>query len=195
LLSLNFAAASAWFTLTDGTKRLSTHRHLVRRSLAKALATRLPQRSSTVVMWPGGLDFECPLPGCPAGPYQLVVPLHVGLDQLSAWLLGRAGRVFSEAEAEHATLLAPGLRLRVSRTEQPPQCDDLPWLTERELGVLELVSRGLTARAVARRSGISERTVQKHLEHVYEKLGCRDRLSAVMRAREAGLLPPLLLAE
>jgi DNA-binding CsgD family transcriptional regulator len=61
-------------------------------------------------------------------------------------------------------------------------------LTARESEVLTLVSHGLTARAVARRCGISERTVQKHLEQAYRKLDCHDRLSAVLLARDSGLL-------
>ena len=59
-------------------------------------------------------------------------------------------------------------------------------LTTREQDVLELVARGLTSRAVAHRFEISERTVHKHLERIYRKTGCRDRLSAVLRVGEAG---------
>nr|WP_269811082.1 LuxR C-terminal-related transcriptional regulator [Kineosporia rhizophila] len=61
-------------------------------------------------------------------------------------------------------------------------------VTSRELEVLSLVAAGLTAAAVARRCGISTRTVHKHLEHAYTKLGCHDRLSAVLQLRDAGLL-------
>lgn len=61
-------------------------------------------------------------------------------------------------------------------------------LTPREAEILTLVGQGLTARAVARRCGISERTVHKHLEQAYRKLGCCDRLSAVLLARGSGFL-------
>ncbi|MHA3703664.1 response regulator transcription factor [Jatrophihabitans sp. YIM 134969] len=61
-------------------------------------------------------------------------------------------------------------------------------LTRREQEVLGCVARGLTASAVARVLGISERTVRKHLEHCYAKLDCHDRLVAVDRARRWGLL-------
>jgi DNA-binding CsgD family transcriptional regulator len=62
-------------------------------------------------------------------------------------------------------------------------------LTAREVAVLALVADGLTAAAVARRLQIAERTVHKHLERSYLKLGVRDRLSAVLRAQRAGVLP------
>jgi DNA-binding NarL/FixJ family response regulator len=60
-------------------------------------------------------------------------------------------------------------------------------LTPRELDVLRLLAQGCTARQMASGLRISERTVHTHLEHVYTKLDCRDRLSAVLIAREAGL--------
>lgn len=62
-------------------------------------------------------------------------------------------------------------------------------LTPRELRVLELLAEGHTAGAIARRLQIAERTVQKHLERVYAKIGVSDRLAAVLRAQRIGLLP------
>ncbi len=56
--------------------------------------------------------------------------------------------------------------------------------------MLACVGEGLTADAVARRLGISGRTVQEHLENTDRKLGRHDRLLAVDRAREPGVLPP-----
>lgn len=62
-------------------------------------------------------------------------------------------------------------------------------LTGRELTVLHLLAEGLTAEAIGRRLAISTRTVHKHLEHVYAKFGTGDRLTTVLRAQHAGLLP------
>jgi DNA-binding NarL/FixJ family response regulator len=62
-------------------------------------------------------------------------------------------------------------------------------LTARELAVLTALAGGLSATAIGRRLGISVGTVDKHLEHIYRKLGCRDRLVAVTIARQLGLLP------
>jgi DNA-binding NarL/FixJ family response regulator len=64
-----------------------------------------------------------------------------------------------------------------------------PGLTAREVQVLRHVGTGLTAEAVARLLRISDRTVHKHLENAYRKLDRHDRLLAVDRARELGILP------
>jgi DNA-binding CsgD family transcriptional regulator len=61
-------------------------------------------------------------------------------------------------------------------------------LTGRERATLILLADGLTAGAIAHRLGVSPRTVNKHLEHLYRKLGVRDRLQAVLVARDAGLV-------
>ena len=61
-------------------------------------------------------------------------------------------------------------------------------LTRRELAMLQDLARGLSAESIARRHAISPRTVRKHLQHVYAKLGAHDRLLAVDRARAQGLL-------
>lgn len=61
-------------------------------------------------------------------------------------------------------------------------------LTEREHKVLTVLAQGLTAEAIARRMDISPRTVHRHLQNVYRKLGTTDRLSTVLRAQSMGLL-------
>ncbi len=61
-------------------------------------------------------------------------------------------------------------------------------LTPREQDVLLLLGEGLLARTIAGRLDVSPRTVHHHLGNIYGKLGVRDRLSAVLSARERGLL-------
>jgi DNA-binding CsgD family transcriptional regulator len=68
-------------------------------------------------------------------------------------------------------------------------------LTARETAVLKLLAEGLTATAIGSRLAISTRTVHVHLEHVYRKLGVRDRLMAVRVAGECGLWTPLVKRE
>lgn len=63
-----------------------------------------------------------------------------------------------------------------------------PDLTRRQREVLQLLGGGLTVQAIARRLGLSPRTVGKHLERVYRRLGTSDRLMTVMRAQHWGLL-------
>jgi DNA-binding NarL/FixJ family response regulator len=52
--------------------------------------------------------------------------------------------------------------------------------------VIILLGDGMTAVAIAHRLDISPRTVHKHLENLYAKLGVSDRLGAVLRLRDAG---------
>ena len=54
-------------------------------------------------------------------------------------------------------------------------------LTRREHDVLVLVADGKTNLQIADRLALSPRTVQKHLEHVYDKLGVRTRTAAAMK--------------
>lgn len=62
-------------------------------------------------------------------------------------------------------------------------------LTPREAAVLALLAEGRTAAAIARRLGVSPRTVHQHLQRIYRKLKVNDRLSAVVSAAHLGLLP------
>ena len=59
-------------------------------------------------------------------------------------------------------------------------------LTERELDVLKLVVKGKTNQEIGISLGISEKTVEKHLDGVFSKLGVRSRVeAAVLAVREA----------
>jgi DNA-binding NarL/FixJ family response regulator len=62
-----------------------------------------------------------------------------------------------------------------------------PELTEREREILDLVARGLTNAAIARRLVVSDKTVRNHVSNVFGKLHVADRAEAVARARDAGL--------
>lgn len=55
-------------------------------------------------------------------------------------------------------------------------------LTPRECEVLRCLATGKTDADIGEMLGISTRTVQKHLEHIYVKLGVETRTAAVMRA-------------
>ncbi|MGR6964404.1 response regulator transcription factor [Geodermatophilus sp. URMC 61] len=132
--------------------------------------------------------------------HQLALPLRVG-EGIEAYVVSRPDDDYDDADADLATLVRPALAALV---RQHRVLRDVPeWqydrvrdrrLTEREFAVLTLLGTGLTAQAIARRLNTSPRTVHKHLEHLYRKLGVRDRLMAVQRARAVGLLaaPPEL---
>jgi len=48
------------------------------------------------------------------------------------------------------------------------------------------VADGKTNQEIADRLSLSARTVQKHLEHVYDKLGVRSRTAAAMKLASIG---------
>jgi DNA-binding CsgD family transcriptional regulator len=58
-------------------------------------------------------------------------------------------------------------------------------VTEREREILALVAAGKTNAEIAAVLAISPRTVQKHLEHIFQKLGVETRTGAAMRALAA----------
>jgi len=64
----------------------------------------------------------------------------------------------------------------------------LPSLTPREEQVLGLLGQGHSNKGIAKLMGVSPETVKDHVERVYQKLEVRDRLGAVRRATELGIL-------
>ena len=62
-----------------------------------------------------------------------------------------------------------------------------PSISAREREVLVLIAEGLPNKQIARRLGISERTVKAHLTRIYEQLGVRDRTQAAMWATAHGV--------
>lgn len=84
------------------------------------------------------------------------------------------------AAAGHAPLDA-----RVAGALLPSTAPDpVAALSEREREVLELASRGLANKQIARTLGIAERTVKVHLGNVFRRIGVSDRTSAALWARE-----------
>jgi DNA-binding NarL/FixJ family response regulator len=56
-------------------------------------------------------------------------------------------------------------------------------LTGREQEVLDMITDGLPNKLIARRMGISERTVKAHLTNIYQRLGVTDRTQAALWAQ------------
>ncbi|MGB9048012.1 MAG: LuxR C-terminal-related transcriptional regulator [Pseudonocardiaceae bacterium] len=132
--------------------------------------------------------------------YQLSVTTAVN-DSVTAarcWTINRSTRNFTEADLWNARGLQPVLALldAIYSSAPRPELDSAQTeearkrarLTVRELDILTLVADGLSAYQIARLRRISARTVRKHLEHIYEKLECHDRLLAVNKARQMKLL-------
>ncbi|MEO8955352.1 MAG: response regulator transcription factor [Ktedonobacteraceae bacterium] len=63
---------------------------------------------------------------------------------------------------------------------------DSSGLTERERDVLQLVVRGRNNTEIAAELFVSEATVKTHINHIFSKLGARDRAHAVILAHQLG---------
>jgi DNA-binding NarL/FixJ family response regulator len=66
----------------------------------------------------------------------------------------------------------------------------LDGLTGRELEVLTLIGQGQTNAEIAARLFVGEGTVKTHVNHVFTKLGLRDRAAAVVFAYDHNLVKP-----
>ncbi|MEU7812092.1 LuxR C-terminal-related transcriptional regulator [Pseudonocardia sp. NPDC049154] len=129
-----------------------------------------------------------------AAPNQLSLPLRATPRLARSFVLGRTEpwSPAEEAFVERLWRLLTGLErqitaLAVVTAGKGLGTAEIP-LTPRERAVLGLLAQGLTAGTIARRLDISPRTVQKHLERCYVKLGVTDRLSAVLRAQALHLV-------
>jgi DNA-binding NarL/FixJ family response regulator len=63
-------------------------------------------------------------------------------------------------------------------------------LTEREIEILEELSKGLTNREIARKLYLTEGTVKNYISNIYSKLDVTGRHKAVFKAKEQGIIKP-----
>jgi DNA-binding CsgD family transcriptional regulator len=139
---------------------------------------------------PGGMELTRELVASAGFEQQLSIPCYVS-DGHRAFVAAKSGDDFSDEDLQLARLIQPLLALlwlQGSALNRCPDLDETYGLTGRELAVLQLLADGLTAEAMARRLGISPRTVHCHLAHVYRKLGVSDRMRAVFAGEAAGLV-------
>ncbi|TLN24016.1 response regulator transcription factor [bacterium] len=104
-------------------------------------------------------------------------------------------------EAIHATsrgeyFLLPSITAKVmaefSRLSRPAPRTDIELidpLSAREIEILRLVSTGLSNKEIADKLVIAEGTVKNHLTNILAKLTAKDRMQAVIKARELGIIP------
>ena len=113
-------------------------------------------------------------------------PTSFGLVHLTVWRRRSAFRAQDHTLlslmspyliAAVATVDGPHAQLRGAHTDpHEPATSDA--LTDREVQILALIAEGATNKEVAGDLDISPRTVQKHLEHIYDKLGLHRRTAA-----------------
>jgi DNA-binding CsgD family transcriptional regulator len=131
--------------------------------------------------------------------HQLAFTLPAREDRLLAIALSRGDRDYSDAERDFANRARPFLiqaylnavafeELRNERAGLAAAPDVrtlmLAGLTAREAEVVRLLALGRSNQHIAAELRISDRTVGKHLEHCFRKLGVGDRSSAAARAWE-----------
>ncbi|TWF78874.1 LuxR family two component transcriptional regulator [Pseudonocardia hierapolitana] len=125
-------------------------------------------------------------------------------DVLEAVKAGAAGYLVKSASAEELLaavrrtadgfpVFTPGLAglvlgeyRRLAGTERSGP--EVPALTERETDVLRLVAKGLTARQIGERLGVSHRTVETHVQSTLRKLQLHNRVQLARYAIEKGLV-------
>jgi DNA-binding NarL/FixJ family response regulator len=89
--------------------------------------------------------------------------------------------------AQSALLEAATAGARPASTPAPAPASLPDNLTPREAEVLSLVAQGLSNREIAETLVVSEATVKSHINHVFAKIGARDRAQAVHYAYTHGL--------
>jgi DNA-binding NarL/FixJ family response regulator len=96
--------------------------------------------------------------------------------------------------AEGDALLSPSVTRRlidefsrrpVASAATVPELDQL---TERERDVFRLLVRGYSNEQIARTLMLGDSTIKSHVQHLYQKLGVRDRVQVVIFAYENGLV-------
>jgi DNA-binding CsgD family transcriptional regulator len=133
-------------------------------------------------------EVLAPVGGCHTIAIMLVPP---ATGQFIYFAITRADPDFTDDELELCRSVQPCLvalytALTLAEHTSPPS--ETMTLTRRELVVLGYLADGLTAEAIARRMSTRPATVRKHLQNLYAKLGTSDRLGAVIRGRDLGLL-------
>jgi DNA-binding NarL/FixJ family response regulator len=88
-------------------------------------------------------------------------------------------------------LLSPGITRRVidqfTRTPRPSPPRSFDELTDREREIFVALAEGLSNAEIGASLFISDTTVKTHITHIFQKLGVRDRVQAVVLAYRAGL--------
>jgi len=127
----------------------------------------------------------------PGGFIRVFVDLGPGLVKLLQRLAKRAGATkYSEQ-----ILVAYAAESAISERPHPPSASPAPAaalvepLTDREIEILELLAQRFSAKEIAQRLIITERTVNRHTANIYQKLAVNNRRAAVAAARALGILP------
>lgn len=147
---------------------------VVRALVLDALAELVAADEVRYVTVDDGVD-----PSAVTGPGEVHVALPAPDGRRSAVVLLRRRRRFTDEERERVAVLAPVLACALRAATAHRAADAA--LTARETVVLRSVATGMSDKQAARALGVSPRTVGKHLEHIYAKLGVGGRTEAAAR--------------
>lgn len=122
-------------------------------------------------------------------PVLILTTYDTDADILSAVEAGASGYMLKDAPPEQIrqavldaaagrSALAPKIAAVLMQRISNPGTS----LTAREVQLLEFLATGLSNRAIAQRTFISEATVKTHLVHIYGKLGVDNRTAAIAEA-------------
>jgi len=101
--------------------------------------------------------------------------------------LVRAVLAVAQGDAVYGAAVARRIVAFYSGAHQRYAAQAFPDLTPRERDVLDLLAAGARNHEIARRLGLSEKTVRNHVSALLLKLQVPDRTAAAARARDAGL--------
>lgn len=187
--------------LIEGQKDLTVVAEADRLQQAVAVVTQ--QQPDVVLMdlnlgdnQAGGVEVTAALRALPDPPEVLVLTTYdTEADILRVLDAGARGYLLKDAPpaelfagirstARGETVLAPSVAATLIRRTTPNPTT----ITEREVEVLELLSRGLGNKEIARELFVSEATVKSHLSHIYTKLAVDTRAGAVAKAIERRII-------
>lgn len=80
----------------------------------------------------------------------------------------------------------------MTMTAVPTRVETDAILTDRQIEILSLLLEGKSSKEVARMLYVSKRTIDFHLGKIYQKLNAANRVQAIRRAAELGLVPQTL---
>ena len=135
------------------------------------------------------------LEAAPAARVLVLTGMREGGRDDAALALGARGFVRKDAQAEELlravrAVAAGGLWFdpaRLAGGSGTAVADPLAALTSRERDIVRLVGEGMRNEEVARRLGITEKTVRNHLTAVFDKVGVTGRLELAVFAFRRGL--------